>query len=335
MDKRGRKKKFLYIVGILTTTSLFILLLVGYQLTWTGFSGYNEVTVSTNNSSPQVITKTEKYQPGKTLWDWFSLLIIPTMLATGGFLFTRAERKSADLTIEKREKVDKEIASEIARDNILEEYFDRISSLILEQDLVTHEKNDPVANIARTRTLTSLQRLGSDGKRKGNILLFIYNARLISTYHEIIVLSQANLEGADLRRANLAGANLAHANLTGANLTGADFVDANLTGANLADAILSSANLTRAKLFQATLTGANLEKTCLLETNLQEADLVRSNLADSDLTGANLTRAKMLGVRLRGANLNRANLNSAVVTEEELNKVSSYTGTTMPSGSRT
>src|SRR5437660_5041489 len=320
MDKRGRKKKMLYIVGILTITGLFILLLVGYQLTWTGFSGYNEVTVSTNNSSPQVITKTEKYQPGKTLWDWFSLLIIPTMLAAGGFLFTRAERKSADLTIAKRERVDKEIASEIARDNILEEYFDRISSLILEQGLVTHEKNHPVANIASTRTLTSLQRLGSDGKRKGNILIFIYNAKLISTSHEIIVLSQANLEESDLRKANLAGANLANANLTGAKLTGAKLVDANLTGAKLTGAKIVDANLTGAKLTRADLVDANLTGAKLTEADLQEADLFKSILAYSDLTGAILTKAKMLGVRLRGANLNRANLDGAVVPEEELNK---------------
>jgi predicted lysophospholipase L1 biosynthesis ABC-type transport system permease subunit len=37
---------------------------------------------------------------GKTLWDWLQLLIIPVVLALGGYLFTftinRNERKAAD-----------------------------------------------------------------------------------------------------------------------------------------------------------------------------------------------------------------------------------------------
>src|SRR5215211_2473133 len=33
-------------------------------------------------------------QPAKTLWDWLDLLIIPVVLAIGGYLFTRSENRA-------------------------------------------------------------------------------------------------------------------------------------------------------------------------------------------------------------------------------------------------
>ena len=31
--------------------------------------------------------------PERTLWDWLSLLIVPVVLALGGYLFTRSENR--------------------------------------------------------------------------------------------------------------------------------------------------------------------------------------------------------------------------------------------------
>jgi hypothetical protein len=38
----------------------------------------------------------------KTLWDWLDLLIVPTVLAIGGYLFTQAERQATEAAAERR-----------------------------------------------------------------------------------------------------------------------------------------------------------------------------------------------------------------------------------------
>src|SRR2546430_10008784 len=43
----------------------------------------------------QLVKTTSEYQPGKTLWDWLQLLIIPVVLAVAGFLLK--DRKSTRL----------------------------------------------------------------------------------------------------------------------------------------------------------------------------------------------------------------------------------------------
>lgn len=62
-------------------------------------------------------------------------------------------------------------------------------------------------------------------------------------------LSEAKLNGADLKDANLNGAILSHANLSEANLNGATLINANLPYVNLIGADLSNADLFGANLF--------------------------------------------------------------------------------------
>ena len=74
------------------------------------------------------------------------------------------------------------------------------------------------------------------------------------------------------------------ANLSDADLEGANLRDANLTDADLGGAYLRGANLNDAKLTVADLKGANLQG-----ANLQGADLKGANLQGAYLEGANLT----------------------------------------------
>ncbi len=83
-------------------------------------------------------------------------------------------------------------------------------------------------------------------------------------------LTEALLEGVDLRHSNLAGANLAGADLSRADLRGADLTQANLRGA---------------KLIKANLIGANLQG-----TDLSQANVAKANLSQADLTGAIIDR---------------------------------------------
>src|SRR6266516_3422073 len=88
------------ILGIAIT-----LIIVGYRFDWTGFNGNN--------------------QSGKTLWDWMQLILIPTVLTLGAFLFNRAERSNQQAIA-------------------LQTYLDRMSELLLEKNLRTSQPDDEV-----------------------------------------------------------------------------------------------------------------------------------------------------------------------------------------------
>src|SRR5262245_30378020 len=61
----------------------------------------------------------------KTLWDWLGLLLIPLVLAIGGFFLNRTERINAEKAAEQRAKIERQIAEERAQDTVLETYIDR------------------------------------------------------------------------------------------------------------------------------------------------------------------------------------------------------------------
>src|SRR6266480_5156275 len=72
---------------------------------------------------------------GKTLWEWLQLLIIPAVLALGGYLFTftisRNERKAAD----RHNQTERDIAQDNQREVALQEYIDKMSELLLHEKL--------------------------------------------------------------------------------------------------------------------------------------------------------------------------------------------------------
>ena len=151
---------------------------------------------------------------GKTLWDWLQLLIIPVVLAVGGYLFnyttTRAEQRNTQV----RDQNEQSIASDNQREAALQAYIDNMSELLLHEKLRESGEDDEVRKIARVRTLTVLPRL--DANRKGSVLQFLHESSLIHKDKKIIDLRDANLFEANLNRADLSGANLRGANLRGA-----------------------------------------------------------------------------------------------------------------------
>src|SRR2546430_17242879 len=70
---------------------------------------------------------------GKTLWDWLQLLIIPVVLAVGGYLFnyttSRNERNAAD----KRNQTERELGLDNQREAALQTYLDKMSELLLHE----------------------------------------------------------------------------------------------------------------------------------------------------------------------------------------------------------
>src|SRR6266566_3817511 len=78
-------------VAIIVTTAItvvaVVLIIVGYWFDVTGFNGYTQVSTIRTLSGPTAgsVTRTEVYQPGKTLWDWMQLLIVPVVLVLAGY----------------------------------------------------------------------------------------------------------------------------------------------------------------------------------------------------------------------------------------------------------
>ena len=187
--------------------------------------------------------------------------------------------------------IDREIATDRLQEAALQAYYDKMTELLLIEDLRGAPPGSEVISIALSRTRATLRSL--DDERKGLLVEFLQEARLIEKQNTIILLGGADLTGADLMGANLNGANLAGANLNGANLGGADLSKAKLNGADLSGADLSQADLSGAALTSAHLIGANLTGT----------HLSRANLA-----GAELKEADMRGARLEDATLERSHL---------------------------
>jgi len=277
----------------------------------------------------------------KTLWGWMELLIIPLVLALGAFLLNRSERVIERQSAEGRAKLEREIATDRQQEAALQAYLDRIAELLLKEKLRNSE-NDEVQNVARIRTLTVLR--GLDAKRKGLVVRFLHEAKLINKQKPIVNLEGSDLRGANLRGAGLSDADLHGADLSGADLSGAGLSSANLRGANLEnanmewvnllEANLSEANLTHAILAHAILAHAILENTYLSTANLSDTELFGAAMLYADLSGANLSSADLTGANLESVDLTKTNLNGAKVTNKQLATAKSLKGAVMPDGTK-
>jgi hypothetical protein len=273
----------------------------------------------------------ENIQRAKTLWDWLALLGVPVVIAVGGYLFSRAERKNEKeieaerarqerAVAEERAKLERELANKRAdedrnrsedalRQALVQDYLDRMAELLLDKGLATSAPEDPVRDVARARTLTVLRGLGEDGARKGYIVQFLYETGLIRGEPPIV---------------ELKGANLQHADLTGVNLAEVNLLEANFAAANFSRAVLSRAVLSRAVFTRANFSGANLSG----------AQLSQVSLDDANLSGAILRRTDIRASLLRGVALTGADLRNASVANEQLSLAASLDGATMPDGTK-
>jgi uncharacterized protein YjbI with pentapeptide repeats len=321
-----------------------------------GINGYTMKSTATETtlSSQTKVTTTEQSQPGKTLWDLLQLLIVPLVLAIGGFWLNqiqkdreqraideRAEREKRETeqraktereAAEQRDKTERDVALGNQQEAALQAYINAISELLLKEKLRESKPGDEVQKIARVRTLTVLARL--DKERKRSLLQFLYESGLIDKGARIIDLSGADLNEANLFAINLSEADLREVRLGGASLASADLTGAELSGADLTGAELSFANLTGAKLTvsgvswqpkigsktenQALLHKASLVSAILISADLSKAFLRRAILSSADLSKADLSEAILSRADLRDANLRDANLRGANLLEAEL-----------------
>jgi hypothetical protein len=205
-------KRVLWISGsILTLIVVLVLIRLGYAYRATGFGQYKV---------------NGEVQPFKTLWDWLDLLIVPIVLALGGYLFTQSENQRTRENADQQRTLDRELADERRQDDTLQAYLDGMAQLLADKERPLHRArpDDNLSVGARARTLTALSRL--DNSRKRSVLQFLYEAGLITKYRVVL-----DLQGAALNEAALSDAALSGATLSGADLSGANLYEATLSGA--------------------------------------------------------------------------------------------------------
>ena len=163
---------------------------------------------------------------GKTVWDWLPILgtlLIPVVIAAGTWGITWQQGNIED----QRAQAERKIAKQRAQDEALQSYLDQMSQLLMAEDLRNSEEGSEPRTLARARTLTVLGRL--DSSRKGRLLQFLYEAKLINKRNPIVELTGADASDADLSRAVLGAADLRGVDLSGADLSGSELVEADLS----------------------------------------------------------------------------------------------------------
>jgi len=229
---------------------------------WTGLGPYDPTTLGPRPP---------------TVWDWLELLVIPVFIALvaallGWYQDTGKRRIEAD-----RQK-----------QQMLEDFYDRISELLLDKGLRSSPDDSELRTVARSWSLAVLQRLDPD--RKGEALHFLYRSSVIDKGPVL------SLNGANLRRSSLH-----NAVLTGAEMRGAYFNGADMRGANLKRAIL---------------VGCDLRRVDLRHAMFEDTDLSFTFLDGADLRGTDLSKAN-----LKGATMKSARGWGPTITEDQLDQV--------------
>ena len=166
------------------------------------------------------------------------------------------------------------------RQATLSGYLSDMSALVLQYNLPESKAGAPVRAIAVARTLTAVRNL--DGVRKGTLIRYLWEARLIASPHPVVDISSADLTGAVFYRADLDGVALFQLSLNNAQFVKAKLIRADLSGSALFESDLINADLS----------GANLSASLLIDASLINADLTGADLTGADLTGADLRGAR-------------------------------------------
>jgi uncharacterized protein YjbI with pentapeptide repeats len=236
-------------------------------------------------------------QPGKTLWDWLQLLIVPAILVGVTFTWSASQTRSDNKREDRRIGADRASAEEARQDATLQGYLDQMSGLMLDKKLLTSTQTSAVRAVAHTVTLTALRRL--DGDRKAEVVQFLYGANLLQGRGSPPGEPPVSLFDADLERVNLQNTGLS-TTFGGENIE-TRAVGPNLSGANLARANFKDADLGGTDFSGADLSGADLSRAILFDANFQAADLPGADLSGADLTGASLRDAVLEDANLKGA----------------------------------
>lgn len=226
-----------------------VIVAVGYDTEWTDIG-----EISVHNP---------KVAPGKTLWDWLELLIVPIVLALGTLFFEARWKAAAE-----RQEVGRQ------RQGVLEGFMTYVSQMVVPVREYGLDERDRVSSMIRSRALSAVRQL--DPERKTQLLQFLSEAGLLKRVEErgskdFFI----SLIGADLSYLDLDGAALVDSELRGALFEGTTFRHAQLLGADLRGSVFRNADFS-----QANLDGADLHQAVLSRVRVAGASFNRSRLED-------------------------------------------------------
>jgi uncharacterized protein YjbI with pentapeptide repeats len=176
----------------------------------------------------------------RTLWDWLhlcGLIAIPLALILGSIWFSLQLREIGN----QQHQVDLTNVKTQQQEAILDGYLDRMTPLLLNNNLGNAAPTAPVCQVARDQTLATLLRL--DVTHKAIVVQFLYQSNLIMRNNVKVSLSGADLSGIRLQGANLQGADLSGVNLSGADLNNANLNDTDLSNTNLHHTIMPNGKM--------------------------------------------------------------------------------------------
>lgn len=221
-----------------------------------------------------------------------------------------------------------------AREAALQEYLDKMTTLLVEKNLRQSASDSPLRASARAYTEALLSRL--DKSRRALAVKFMAQSRLFGD-DPIVSLAKIDLSETDLSKIDLSGADLA-----GAELSGTTLIDAILVATDLRFAMLNRAKLFHADLRDAWLAAAHMNEIDLSQSNLEWANLAYAdlrrakftlaNLENTKLIGATLNEADFMSANLQGATLEESDLTGAYITADQLAQAGSLEAAILPSG---
>ncbi|UJR06639.1 hypothetical protein I4U23_010923 [Adineta vaga] len=217
------------------------------------------------------------------------------------------KNRENDLKIAWQERQqDAYLADQSENERILATYLHDISMMLLDKNM-TLDKFHVVSSIIRAKTLTTLLQL--DSKRKRQVIIFLYETKLIAKESDYpsINLFDAELDNLDmnlpkLRQSQYSVYNVLQIQLRGVSLINSSFRYRNLDFSDFSQADLSSSDFSW--------------------TQLPHVDFRFALVNDVDFTKAKVSKAVFTY-----ANLNRSN-----ISDEQLSTVLTFQGAILPNG---
>lgn len=260
--------------------------------------------IATNSISPAVISWMKTQYPGRSKWDYLEKILIPVApplaIAFGVWYLEKSSKDREMIRGEKEAEERERVRTEENKSQALQLYFDRISDLLIEKQIIGLAEaakklgknyKDPLVESAkdaiRAQTLAILRVFSEDVEKKSAVMRFLIETDILASL--ALSLSDADLRNANLRNANLEGVDLKGIDLRNADLTRAVFRDADLTRAQLENATIFLTDFEHATLIRANLQGVKhgttFPRAILLGAFLNGADLKNAQLQYADLNG--------------------------------------------------
>ncbi|CAF1666319.1 unnamed protein product [Rotaria sp. Silwood1] len=157
-------------------------------------------------------------------------------------------------------------------DALLMSYYNEMGELLQKTNEKSLSSNSIIFSLARAKTLNVIEQIGPI--RTVHLLMFLYDAGQLSVGENSLDLTEANLNGIDLR--NQRG--LINISLKGAHLNNASFVGQNLSYGNFRNAHLNHANFSGSICIGTIFDGARLIKADFSHTDIRNASFIQVDL---------------------------------------------------------